>query len=58
MILDPEFFILADPDFEKSEVQTMTIRIKLSLKNIVIHGDAKDPTKMMIAIYEYDHDGD
>jgi hypothetical protein len=58
LVLDPEFFILADDDCDDSILHTIKIQIKLSLKNIVVHGDAKNPNKMMIAIYEYDYEGD
>lgn len=58
IVLDPEFFIFAEPDFYDGPIKTMIIRMKFSLKNIVIAGDSKDTNKINVSVYEYDHNGE
>lgn len=58
IILDPEFFILAEPSFDEGPYKTVRIWMKYSLKNIKVDQDPKKASKMQVGIYEYDHDGE
>lgn len=58
IVLDPEFFILTEPSFDEGPLKTVKVKILLSLNNVIIHNDSKDNNKMMVAIYEYDNNGE
>jgi len=58
IVLDPEFFILAEPNFDDGPYKTVKVCMKYSLKNIKVEQDPKKSSKMQVGVYEYDHDGD
>jgi len=58
IILDTEFFILAEPSFDEGPFKTVKIKMKYSLKNIMITKDSKNSWKLTVGVYEYDHNGE
>lgn len=58
VVLDPEFFILIEPDFNDSPVKTIRIEIKAPLKNIDTKTDFRDPKRLTIGISELTDQGE
>ena len=58
VVLDPEFFILIEPDFEDVPLKTIRIEIKAPLKNIETQTDSRNPKKLTIGISELTDKGE
>jgi hypothetical protein len=58
VVLDPEFFILIEPDFEDVPLKTIRIEIKAPLKNIDTKTDFRDPKRLTIGISELNSIGE
>lgn len=58
VVLDPEFFILIEPDFEGSPLKTIRIEIKAPLKSIETKTDFRDQKRLVIGIAELTESGE
>ena len=57
IIMDQEFFILAEPDYDEGPYKTVSIRTKEPLKNIITKDNNADKA-LIIGVYSYDSQGD
>jgi hypothetical protein len=58
VVLDPEFFILIEPDFEDVPLKSIRIEIKAPLKNIDTKTDFRDPKRLTLGIAELSDNGE
>ena len=58
VVLDPEFFILIEPEFEGKPNKSIRIEVKAPLKNIDTMTDFRDHKRLIVGISELSEDGE
>ena len=58
VVLDPEFFILIEPNFEDTSLKSIRIEIKAPLKTIDTNTDYRDQKRLIIGINELTDQGE